>query len=96
MVDDAVEGAGERLHVGRLEEPARVPAAGEPAEDVMRDPVALLLAQEDVAREPRLLGKSRSRSRSSSVVRCTLRADSSSRASNSGSGLRLAGHMGRP
>ena len=45
VVDDVVERAGERVHVGRVERRAPRAVLGEPVQDVVGDPVALLLAQ---------------------------------------------------
>jgi hypothetical protein len=70
-----------------------MPIVGEPVEDVVGDPVALLLAQQDLAGEPELSGYSLNRSRSRSETRWTLRADSSNSVSSSRSGLGLAGHI---
>ena len=56
VVDDVVERARQRVHVGRVEPRAAAAVAGEPVEDVVGDPVALLLAQQDLVRERRLLG----------------------------------------
>ena len=58
-VDDVVERAGQRVHVGGVEVRAAAAALGQPVQDVVDDPVALLLAQQDVAREPGLLGEVR-------------------------------------
>ena len=55
VVDDVVERAGERVHVGGVERAAR-PVPRERCIDVVRDPVAVVLAAHDVARERRLLG----------------------------------------
>ena len=55
-VDDVVERARERVDVGGVERRAAVAVAGEPGEDVVGDPVALLLAEQDLAREGGLLG----------------------------------------
>jgi hypothetical protein len=43
------------VHVGGVERGAARPVAGQAVEDVVHDPVALLLAQQDVAREAGLL-----------------------------------------
>ena len=55
-VDEVVQGARQCVHVcGVQVRPARA-ALGEPVVDVVDDPVALLLAQEDVAGQAGLLG----------------------------------------
>jgi hypothetical protein len=69
-----------------------MPVAGEPVKDVVGDPVALLLAQQDLAGEPELSGYSLNRSRSRSETRWTLRADSSNKPRSSGSGFGFTGH----
>jgi hypothetical protein len=56
VVDDVVERAGERVHVGGLELGCAAPALGEPAEDRVGDAVAFVLAQQDLGRELGLLG----------------------------------------
>jgi len=56
VVDDVVQGGGQLVPVGIVErEPAR-PALAEPVDDVVRDAIAGLLAEEHVAREVRALG----------------------------------------
>ena len=52
VVDDVVERARERVHVGGVQVGAAAAALGEAVEDVVDDPVAFLLAQQDVAGEP--------------------------------------------
>ena len=57
VVDDVVERARERVHVGRVERRAApVPVARQAVQDVVGDAVALLLAEQDVAGERGLLG----------------------------------------
>ena len=56
VVDDVVERAGERVDVGGVELRALAPLRRQPVQDVVDDAVALLLAQQDLARELRLLG----------------------------------------
>ena len=56
VVDDVVERAGERVHVGRVERGPPLPVAGQPVQDVVGDAVALLLAEQDLARQRGLLG----------------------------------------
>ena len=54
-VDDVVERARQRVHVGRVQVRAPAPALRQPVQDVVDDPVALLLAQQDVALQAGLL-----------------------------------------
>ena len=54
VVDDVVERARQRVHVGGVE--VVVAVLGEPVVDVVDDPVALLLAEQDVAGEAGALG----------------------------------------
>ena len=56
VVDDVVERAGQRVHVGGVEVGRAGAALGEPAEDLVRDPVALVLAGEHLGRDLGPLG----------------------------------------
>jgi hypothetical protein len=56
VVDDVVEGARQRMDVGRVEVAVAAAALGEPAEDLVGDAVALVLAVEHLAGELRPIG----------------------------------------
>jgi hypothetical protein len=57
VVDDVVESGRQRIAVGGVEgRPPRAPAVVEAVDDVVGDALALLLAQEDVARQAGVLG----------------------------------------
>ena len=87
-VDDVVERAGERVHVGGVQvRAARLPRSASRWMDVVDDPVALLLAQQDVARERRpARGSPRAGRAAAAPTRCTLRPDSSNRLEQLGVG----------
>ena len=55
-VDDVVKRAGERVDVGGLERVRAGAAFGQPVQDVVGDAVALVFAEQDVAREAGLVG----------------------------------------
>ena len=96
VVDDVVE----RARRARARRPRRAPARrcplpAQPVQDVVGDAVALLLAEQDLARQRGLLGIVREQVAQQQRTRWTLRADSSNRPSSSGSGFGFAGHIAR-